>query len=74
MNTGRDHFLVETSWLEDHLHDPALRIVDMRGYVRTVVHEIARKRSTLVRAEEYAQEHIPGAVYVDWSRDIVDPE
>ncbi len=32
----RNSFLVETSWLAEHLHDPDLRIVDMRGYVRTV--------------------------------------
>lgn len=73
MNRSRDHFLVETAWLEDHLHDPALRIVDMRGYVRTVVHGDRQEAVYIGAPEEYAQAHIPGAVYVDWSRDIVDP-
>jgi thiosulfate/3-mercaptopyruvate sulfurtransferase len=73
MKSGRDHFLVETSWLEDHLHDPDLRIVDMRGYVRTTVHGGHQEAVYVGAAEEYAQAHIPGAVYIDWSRDIVDP-
>jgi thiosulfate/3-mercaptopyruvate sulfurtransferase len=73
MAAARDHFLVETSWLEDHLHDPSLRIVDMRGYVRTVVHEGRQEAAYVGAPEEYAQAHIPGAVYIDWSRDIVDP-
>ena len=33
----RERFLVETGWLADHLHDPNLRVVDIRGYVRTVM-------------------------------------
>ncbi len=35
----RGQFLVETSWLAEHLEDQHLRIVDMRGYVRTVEHD-----------------------------------
>lgn len=72
MSISRDHFLVETSWLEDHLQDPALRIVDMRGYVRTVLHEDRQEAVYVGAPQEYAQAHIPGAVYIDWSRDIVD--
>ncbi|HEX7733872.1 MAG TPA: sulfurtransferase [Ktedonobacteraceae bacterium] len=69
----RTDFLVETGWLADHLHDPNLRIVDMRGYVRTVTVRHGLQEATYVGArEEYTQEHIPGAVYVDWTRDIVD--
>ncbi len=26
--------LVSTGWLEEHLDDPDLRVVDIRGYVR----------------------------------------
>ncbi len=72
MEAVRNHFLVETSWLEEHLHDPALRIVDMRGYVRTVVRDGHQEALYVGAPEEYAQGHIPGAVYIDWSRDIVD--
>jgi thiosulfate/3-mercaptopyruvate sulfurtransferase len=71
---AREHFLVETSWLAEHLQDPDIRIVDMRGYVRTVTdneatgHQVAHYVGA---PEEYQQGHIPGAVYIDWTRDIV---
>jgi thiosulfate/3-mercaptopyruvate sulfurtransferase len=68
----RSQFLVETAWLEEHLHDPELRIVDMRGYVRTVVNDGLQAAVYEGAPEEYEQEHIPGAVYVDWTQDIVD--
>ncbi len=70
----RDQFLVETPWLAEHLHDPRVRVVDMRGYVRTVEHD-GRQEATYIGArDEYEQGHIPGAVYIDWSSDIVDPD
>jgi thiosulfate/3-mercaptopyruvate sulfurtransferase len=69
----RRHYLVEPAWLAEHLHDPDVRVVDMRGYVRTVNQPDGRQEAQYVGApEEYAQDHIPGAVYVDWSQDIVD--
>lgn len=70
----RSHFLVETSWLADHLDDPHLRIVDMRGYVRTVERDGVQDALYVGARDEYDQEHIPGAVYVDWSKDIIDPD
>ncbi len=69
----RGHFLVETSWLAEHLHDPHVRIVDMRGYVRTVEHDGMQEASYVGAPDEYEHGHIPGAVYIDWSSDIVDP-
>lgn len=69
----RTRFLVETDWLAEHLHDPNLRVVDMRGYVRTVnVRPGLQEASYTGAPEEYAQGHIPGTVYIDWTRDIVD--
>lgn len=69
----RSRFLVETDWLATHLDDPAIRIVDMRGYVRTIDLGNGRQEATYIGApEEYARGHIPGAVYIDWSKDIVD--
>lgn len=68
----RDQFLVETDWLAEHLNDPDLRIVDMRGYVRTVQRDGVQEALYVGAPEEYAQEHIPGAVYIDWTQDIVD--
>ncbi|MGH2508681.1 MAG: sulfurtransferase [Ktedonobacteraceae bacterium] len=68
----KNHLLVETAWLAEHLHDPNLRVVDMRGYVRAVQHAGVQEALYVGASEEYAQEHIPGAVYLDWTRDIVD--
>ncbi len=61
--------LVETDWLAAHLGHPQLRIVDMRG---TVLPPTAPKPHYLARYDDYAAGHIPGAVYIDWTRDIVD--
>ena len=74
-NARRAQHLVETGWLADHLEagDLPLRIVDMRGYVHTeTTPEGAQKARYVGAEEEYAQAHIPGAVYLDWTRDIVD--
>lgn len=69
----REQLLVETGWLAEHLQDPMVRVVDMRGYVRTVTVRPGLQEATYTGApEEYAQGHIPGAVYIDWTRDIVD--
>jgi thiosulfate/3-mercaptopyruvate sulfurtransferase len=64
-----------TDWLADHLADPELRVVDLRGYVTTRVVEPGVEEATYRGAyEEYLSSHIPGAVYVDWTRDIIDPD
>ncbi len=68
----RTRFLVETTWLVAHLQDPDLRIVDMRGYVRTVEQNGVQEAHYVGARDEYEQAHIPGAVYVDWTSDIVD--
>ncbi|MGD9712307.1 MAG: sulfurtransferase [Thermomicrobiales bacterium] len=67
--------LVSTSWLAQHLDDSRVRVVDIRGYVKSeLVDDDGRQVATYAGApEEYAAGHIPGAVYVDWTRDIVDP-
>ena len=67
----RNSFLVETSWLAEHLHDPDLRIVDMRGYVRTVEKDGIQEARYEGARDEYERLHIPGALYIDWTRDIV---
>lgn len=70
----RDNYLVETSWLEYHLHDPLLRVVDMRGYVKTVLRDGVQDAQYVGAREDYEQGHIPGTVYIDWSSDIIDPD
>ncbi len=70
----RDQLLVSTDWLAEHLSDANLRIVDMRGTVQTTPlapdHDAAAYSGD--RAA-YDAAHIPGAVYLDWTRDIIDP-
>lgn len=67
--------LVSTDWLADHLADPRLRIVDIRGYVKTTDLGGGRQHAEYTGARgEYEVGHIPGAVYVDWTLDIVDPD
>lgn len=76
----RDHELRRTHLIEtDELaarieeNDPNLRIVDLRGYVHTKTDESGVQTAQYVGApEEYAAAHIPGAVYLDWTSDIVD--
>ena len=54
--------LVTPSWLSDHLADSDLVVVDLRW------DEQGRGR------ERYEAGHIPGAVFLDWTSDIVDPD
>jgi thiosulfate/3-mercaptopyruvate sulfurtransferase len=49
--------LVETSWVQEHLQDPKVRVV-----------EVDYDPST-----NYAQGHIPGSVLWDWKKDLNDP-
>lgn len=69
MSDPRDAILVETDWLADHLADPTLRIVDIRGTIRP---PDAPKPWYAASREAYLQSHVPGAVFVDWLKDIVD--
>ena len=74
MSSDRNRFLVETSWLAEHLNDPHLRVVDMRGYVRNVIKDGVPDALYEGARDEYLQGHIPGALYIDWSSDIVNPD
>ncbi len=65
--------LVSTEWLGTRLDDPEVRVVDMRGYVVTRPLEPGVEHADYRGAlGEYLAAHIPGAVYIDWTRDIVD--
>ncbi len=67
--------LVGTDWLQENLNAPGLRTVDIRGYVeKTDLGGGHQAAEYLAAREEYDEAHIPGAVYVDWTRDITDPE
>ena len=62
--------VVSTAWLAEHLGDPSLRIVDIRGKVLPP----GSSPRYLPKRSDYDAVHIPGAVFVDWTRDIVDPD
>src|SRR5207245_1820 len=42
--------------------------------VRTVMHDGIQDAQYVGARDEYLQGHIPGAVYIDWTSDIVDPD
>ena len=67
--------LVTTQWLEEHLADPSIRVVDCRGYVvtRPVAPGVEEADYRGARSE-YLAGHIPGAVYIDWTLDIINPD
>jgi thiosulfate/3-mercaptopyruvate sulfurtransferase len=67
--------VVNTEWLAEHLGDPSLRVIDIRGYVvtRTMAPGVEEAEYRGAR-DEYLASHIPGAVYVDWTRDIIDSD
>jgi thiosulfate/3-mercaptopyruvate sulfurtransferase len=65
------NLLVETHWLADRLNDPAFRVVDIRGVIKPAS---APKPWYIASHEAYAKGHIPGAVFVDWVQDIVQPD
>jgi thiosulfate/3-mercaptopyruvate sulfurtransferase len=65
----RDAVLVSTDWLAANLDTPGLRVVDIRGKVLPP----GSQPRYLPKREDYEAAHVPGAVFVDWTRDIVDP-
>jgi thiosulfate/3-mercaptopyruvate sulfurtransferase len=67
--------LVTAAWLAEHLDDPAVRVVDIRGSVTTEDLGGGCQKAIYAGApERYAAGHIPGSVFIDWTRDIVDPD
>lgn len=71
----RDRHLVSTDWLEAQIaaNSPMLRVVDLRGYVHTKTDADGVQTARYVGApEEYALSHLSGAIYLDWTRDLVD--
>ncbi len=67
--------LVSTEWLAEHHDAPSLRVVDIRGYVNKEDLGGGREKATYTGArDEYDAGHIPGAVFLDWTKDITDPD
>lgn len=62
--------LVNTAWLAERLGEPTIRVIDVRGHVLPAS---APPPHYYAHRAEYEQSHIPGAVFVDWTTDIVQP-
>jgi len=60
--------VVSTDWLEANLGNPDLRIADVRGKVLP----LGSHPRYVAKRSDYDRAHLPGAVFVDWTRDIVD--
>jgi thiosulfate/3-mercaptopyruvate sulfurtransferase len=67
---GAGDVLVSPDWLAAHLGDGDLRIVDVRGQVRPP----GAKPRYFAKRSDYDAAHVPGAVFLDWTRDIIDPD
>lgn len=67
--------LVTAEWLKDNLEDDDVRVIDIRGSVTSEDLGGGRQKAAYAgHPEAYAQGHIPGAVFIDWTQDIVDPD
>lgn len=67
--------LVTVEWLKQHLQDDDVVVVDIRGSVTSEDLGGGRQRAAYAgHPEAYAAGHIWGAVFIDWTQDIVDPD
>ena len=75
MTTMTDRQLVDTAWLEEHLADRDLRIIDCTVYLPNYFEESAGTKLEIVPGRaDYDAGHIPGSVYVDLVDDLTDHE
>jgi thiosulfate/3-mercaptopyruvate sulfurtransferase len=61
--------IVSTEWLADHLDEPDLRIIDIRG--RTLAPD-GDDTPLLDHYVDYTERHIPNARFIKWAEDITD--
>lgn len=71
MQYANPDFLVSTAWLEDHLGDAGLCILDCTVYLRPTEEGSARPESAY---EDWRTAHISGSVYADLLNDLSDRE
>lgn len=68
-------YLVETDWLQAHLDDPGLRVLDCTVYLPNYFDESAARRIEIVNGRaHWDQGHIPGSVFADLTAELRDPE
>jgi thiosulfate/3-mercaptopyruvate sulfurtransferase len=61
--------VVSTEWVAEHLGEPGLCVADVRGKVLPP----GNVPRYVPSRDAYEADHVPGAVFVDWTRDIVNP-
>ena len=66
-----EQFLVETEWLEKHLGDKNLRVIDCTTHLIADPKTVYRKASGL---QDFEAGHIPGAQHVDVQAELSDNE
>lgn len=71
----KSEYLVETSWLEENLGKPSLRIFDCAAQPAPNIDEKKRKKYPLIPInafDNYQKAHIPDAVYIDVPGNLTD--
>jgi thiosulfate/3-mercaptopyruvate sulfurtransferase len=71
MNCTIESELIETAWLQEHLRDPDLRIIDCSVVVQ---HADDESFKFVLGKAEWEQGHIPGSIFVDVIHQLSDPE
>ncbi len=67
-------YLVETSWLADHLDDPDLRIIDANAEMPNYFEKSAEQSIELISGRaQYLDSHIPGADFIDMLTELCAP-
>lgn len=72
MTFVNSQYLIESDWLEDHLSDHDLRILDCTSYLLDYFEKV--KVTKVSGLANYEQGHIPGAAFVDIIYDLSDPD
>ena len=67
----RDDMLVTPAWLQAHLDDPDLRIIDCSAQLIVQPVGASKVESGL---PAWREAHIPGAPYLNMATDLSDPE
>lgn len=70
MTFAHPQYLVETDWLETHLTDPELRVLDCTVLFATDEHGVSLANGR----DAWAQGHIPGSSFVDLMSELADQE
>ena len=62
--------LVSSEWLANKLDDPQLRVVDVRAHLKWESRDVGKPWES--GRKDYEESHIPGAVHLDFTSDLVD--